>query len=231
MKPSGMILVLATVLCVPATGRASSGEGGGTQTDRTPQADATQSAAADGPALAVASSAAVDALQASEVAVAMPPERRTGFRTLLGDLGGDFAHVPSLDSLFVAAIGSGAALAVHPIDSTFNAHLETTSIFGAGDRLGDTTTLMGATFVVYGVGLASGHNRVTHVAMDLVRAQVVSEVMTQALKVAVRRDRPDASSGYSFPSGHAAVTFATAAVLQRHHASSGPCRHTGWHRT
>ena len=217
MKSSGMILVLVTVLCVPATGRASSREGGDTQADPTPEANATQSTAADGPALDVASPSAVDALQTGEVAVEAPPERRTGFRTLFRDLGGDFAHVPSRDSLFIAAIGGGAALALHPIDTTFNAHLETSSIFGAGDRLGDTATLMGGAFAVYGVGRLSGHNRVTHVAMDVVRAQVVSEVMAQALKVAVRRERPDASSGYSFPSGHAAVTFATAAVLQRHH--------------
>ncbi len=216
MKSSGMILVLATVLCVPATGRASSREGGDTQVDPTPEAHATQSAAADGPALDVAS-AAVAALQTGEVAVETPPERRTGFRTLFRDLGGDFAHVPSRDSLFVAAIGGGAALALHPIDTTFNAHLETSSIFGPSDRLGDTATLMGAAFAVYGVGRVSRHNRVTHVAMDVVRAQVVSEVMAQTLKIAVRRERPDASSGYSFPSGHAAVTFATATVLQRHH--------------
>jgi hypothetical protein len=105
MRPSGMILVLSTVLCVPATGRASPADGCGTQTDRPPQADATQSAVTDGPASAVASSAAVYPLQTNAIAVAVPPQRRTGFRTLFGDLRGDFAHVPSVDSLLVAAIG------------------------------------------------------------------------------------------------------------------------------
>ena len=39
-----MILVLSTVLCVPTTGRALPADGCETQTDRPPQADATQSA-------------------------------------------------------------------------------------------------------------------------------------------------------------------------------------------
>ena len=195
MKPSGLVLVLAAVLCVPATGRAASNaDGGSTPTESAPQAP-----------------------QTSATVAIVPPARRTGFRTLFRDLGGDVAQLPSRDSLVVAAIGGAAALAVHPIDGRFNERLRSTSIFGAGDRLGNTFALMGATFGVYSLGRATGHNRVTHVAMDLVQAQVLSEVTVQSLKVAVRRDRPDASSGYSFPSGHAAVTFATAAVLQRHH--------------
>ncbi|HQZ38051.1 MAG TPA: phosphatase PAP2 family protein [Vicinamibacterales bacterium] len=152
-------------------------------------------------------------------AEAPPPatERRTGFRTLFRDLGSDIAHLPSRDSLVVGAIGGGAALALHSADSTFNQHLEGTSAFNAGNYLGNTGTIMGATFGVYGVSLLTGHPRVTHVALDLVRAQLVSELMVQSIKIAGRRDRPDGSSGYSFPSGHTAITFASAVVLQRHH--------------
>src|SRR6185312_7129044 len=47
--------------------------------------------------------------------------------------------------------------------------------------------------------------------------QVVSQVMVQALKVTVQRDRPDHSNSMSFPSGHAASAFATATVLQRYY--------------
>jgi membrane-associated phospholipid phosphatase len=54
-----------------------------------------------------------------------------------------------------------------------------------------------------------------HIGVDLLRAQIMTQALTLGLKLAVRRDRPD-GTGYSFPSGHSSVTFASATVLQRH---------------
>ncbi|HEY7190907.1 MAG TPA: hypothetical protein VH436_30355 [Vicinamibacterales bacterium] len=54
--------------------------------------------------------------------------------------------------------------------------------------------------------------------MSVGRSRVVTEGLVESLKYTVQRPRPDGSSGYSFPSGHAAVTFATATVLDRHHS-------------
>jgi len=44
----------------------------------------------------------------------------------------------------------------------------------------------------------------------------LSEMMLQSLKYTVRRERPDHSSGYAFPSGHSADTFALATVIAGH---------------
>jgi membrane-associated phospholipid phosphatase len=44
----------------------------------------------------------------------------------------------------------------------------------------------------------------------------VNAALTQGIKFAVRRPRPDGGR-YSFPSGHASAAFATAAVIQRHY--------------
>ena len=44
----------------------------------------------------------------------------------------------------------------------------------------------------------------------------MSEALTQTLKYTTRRERPDHSSKNSFPSGHAADTFAFATALERH---------------
>jgi membrane-associated phospholipid phosphatase len=43
----------------------------------------------------------------------------------------------------------------------------------------------------------------------------MAETLTMIFKQAARRSRPE-GTGYSFPSGHTTVTFASATVLQRH---------------
>ena len=63
----------------------------------------------------------------------------------------------------------------------------------------------------------------SHVGMDLIQALAVSEFMTQTLKHITNRERPDQSNNTSFPSGHAADTFAFATALERHLGWSTPC--------
>ena len=58
-------------------------------------------------------------------------------------------------------------------------------------------------------------NKVSHLGFDLLRANLVTQALTFGLKASVRRDRPTGEC-CSFPSGHASMTFATAAVLERH---------------
>jgi membrane-associated phospholipid phosphatase len=57
--------------------------------------------------------------------------------------------------------------------------------------------------------------------MDLLQAVAVSEGLTQVLKYSTRRERPDGSAKTSFPSGHAADTFAFATALERHFGWKG----------
>jgi hypothetical protein len=58
--------------------------------------------------------------------------------------------------------------------------------------------------------------------MDLLRAQMLTEMLVQTIKFSTQRERPDESNSHSFPSGHAAITFAGATVLERH---------LGWRRS
>jgi membrane-associated phospholipid phosphatase len=140
-----------------------------------------------------------------------------GFRTLFRDLGGDLVHLPSKDSALTASIGAGLALAMHPADDTFNQKLANRgSLFDAGRVAGNTLTLMAASTATYALGRAFHFPQTTHIGLDLLRAQIVTEAMVQTLKFSAQRPRPNGGSGYSFPSGHAAVTFATAVVLDRH---------------
>ena len=147
------------------------------------------------------------------------PTTSTGLRTLFRDLAADVTHLPSVDSAIVASVGGGLALGLHPLDDDVNHKLAGAGgFFKAGDIAGNTLTLMGASMSAYGLGRAFGDTKIAHVGLDLVRAQILTEGLVQSLKYSVERPRPDGSSGYSFPSGHAAVTFATATVLERHHS-------------
>ena len=89
-------------------------------------------------------------------------------------------------------------------------------MFKPGEILGELGTLLGSASAVYAIGRLKDQPKVSHVGMDLIRALAISEGLTQGLKYTVRRERPDHSSRNSFPSGHAADTFAFATALERH---------------
>ncbi len=92
-----------------------------------------------------------------------------------------------------------------------------TTAFESGNLLGQFAFQVTAGFATYGISKSVGNNKAAAVGRDIVRAQVLSQTLVQALKYTVRRERPDGSNNKSFPSGHAASSFATATVLHRHY--------------
>ncbi len=131
----------------------------------------------------------------------------------------DFRRVPSKENLFIIGIGGLAAGLVRPADSGVSSTLSRSaslgSAFAPGERIGSAASQMAAAVTTQIVGHAIGNPRVAALGSDLVRAQIVTQMMTAGIKLSVRRTRPDGTM-YSFPSGHASTTFATATVLQRH---------------
>jgi PAP2 superfamily protein len=149
-----------------------------------------------------------------------PTPRHTGIKALIKDLGQDVIHLPSKENLFWVGVGGGLALAVHPADDNVNeawvnsdfAH----DFFAPGKYMGSLPVLLGAATATYIVGRSRDQPRVSHVGMDLIQALAISEFITQSLKHITNRERPDQSNNTSFPSGHAADTFAFATALERH---------------
>jgi membrane-associated phospholipid phosphatase len=92
-----------------------------------------------------------------------------------------------------------------------------TTVFQAGNVIGNFVFQTGAGFATYGIGKMVHNQKAANVGRDIVRAQILSQAMVQTLKYTVRRERPDQSDHLSFPSGHAASAFATATVLQRNY--------------
>jgi hypothetical protein len=146
--------------------------------------------------------------------------RHTGFKALAKNIVVDFTELPSKENLMWAGLGGGLALAAHPADDNVNEALvgnsSAESFFKAGAVIGQLGTLLAAASATYAYGRLRDQPKISHVGMDLLRALAVSEGITQPLKYATRRERPDQSDKHSFPSGHAADTFAFATALERH---------------
>jgi len=150
-----------------------------------------------------------------------PTPEHTGLHALFYGLAEDFKHLPSRPNLYFALGGGALAASVHPFDETFNrrliSHFDTVNTaFKPGQWVGQTPIQMGAAVLTFAYGRIAQQPKVSHVGMDLLRAQMLDEALTEALKFSTRRERPNGSNHQSFPSGHSSLTFATATVIERH---------------
>jgi len=164
-----------------------------------------------------------------------PPPAHTGLRALATDTWSDFKSFPRRKSTWVIlGIGGAGALLAHPADDTLNAHLvgktSADRFWKAGNIIGSASTQIGVSVGLYVIGRyivrpdpnapategsSPRTNKWSHMGLDLLRAQIVSQSFVYAIKYSVRRDRPTGEC-CSFPSGHAATAFAAAAVIERH---------------
>lgn len=184
-------------------------------------------------ALAAVLSTPLPALSQTPTAAPPPEPRHTGLAALLHTTVADFKALPRRQSTWVIlAIGGGAAAIAHPIDDSANERLvgstTVSRIFAPGKWIGSTYVQAGTAVGLYAFGRyvlphADGKprtNRVSHLGFDLLRAALVSQALTQGIKVTVRRDRPTGEC-CAFPSGHAATAFASASVIERHFGYRG----------
>lgn len=142
------------------------------------------------------------------------------FGDVIGRTIGDFKRLPSRDTLALLGIGAVIALSAHPADRATSSSLSGSSAldapFEAGEVVGGALFQLVGSAATYLTGRATGSERVIAVGADLLRAQILAQTVTAAIKHAARRQRPDGTM-YSFPSGHSSVSFASATVVQRHY--------------
>lgn len=131
----------------------------------------------------------------------------------------DVRNLPSRDALTWLSVGAAAAAIGHVADARVTTALSGSSglheTLEAGGTIGSARIQFGGAVATYAFGRLSGNRQIATLGGDLVRAQVLAQAMTQAVKVSVRRTRPDGGA-FSFPSGHTSTAFASAAVLQNH---------------
>jgi membrane-associated phospholipid phosphatase len=118
-----------------------------------------------------------------------------------------------------AAIGLGASAAFVPFD-----HDISDAVRGDAPGLGDTGQRIGGPVAIASVagGLLlavpfTDNARYRAFAFSLGQALIVDNAILFALKAAVGRERPNGENEYSFPSGHAANTFALAGVAAHYY--------------
>jgi membrane-associated phospholipid phosphatase len=156
-----------------------------------------------------------------------PTPAHTGVRALVSGLKDDVLHLPSKPNVWLAAAGGGLALGARPFDAAVNVRLRNhydtvNAFFSPAKHFGETPEQMALSIGTWVIGRVLDKPKVSHLGMDLLRAQAVTELLVEPIKLVTHRERPDGSNHQSFPSGHAAVTFAAATVIQRH---------LGWRRS
>lgn len=133
----------------------------------------------------------------------------------------DLWRFVSLDTGIVLAAGGGAALVAHIWDDDLAQQVETSVRLNDAMAPGHTYGSFGVQAAIgaglYATGWLADSSKLATTGADVMRAQLVSQVWVQGLKFTTQRTRPDGSNDHSFPSGHSASAFATAAVLHRHY--------------
>lgn len=134
-------------------------------------------------------------------------------------IGNDLENFFSADTVRVIALTSIGAIAAAPWDreGVNNGFGIPTTLFESGNIMGQVLFQAGVGLAGYGLGHATGSEKLQMVGRDVVRAQLLSQALVQTVKHTVRRERPDGSNKGAFPSGHSASAFATAGVLHRHY--------------
>ncbi len=133
------------------------------------------------------------------------------------------------ENLMIVGVGAGAAWAAYQFDdrvstgsinTDLSGNVALDKLFESGEIAGDGYVQIGFAVSTYGLGKLFRQGPMADLGRDLVRAQLLTGVLTTSLKTAIGRTRPDSSSQTSFPSGHTSSTFATATVLQRRYGWS-----------
>lgn len=142
-----------------------------------------------------------------------------GLSQMVKPLGGDFRRLFSRQNIPLLQVAGIGALTFAPWDRTVQetrwGNGTVREVLEPGATVGGFVYQSAAALGTYAVGRATGKPRIAELGVDLVRAQIVSQSVTQAVKFATQRTRPDGTT-LSFPSGHTSSAFATASVLRAH---------------
>lgn len=128
------------------------------------------------------------------------------------------SDIPNTESLIIFGTGSAATIASYiwldkPVRKFFESKRRLGDFEKAGNIAGNGLPSTLLSLGLLGYGLATDHEREKHAGISGLETALFDFIFTHALKYTVRRERPDASSRTSFPSGHASRSFGQAGTL------------------
>jgi hypothetical protein len=122
--------------------------------------------------------------------------RMPSFGSLFTDLGHDVMQMPSLESAWIIGIGGALAAGVHHNDPNITASASGNEsldeALDPGSPIGSGWVQIGGAFALYAIGRGNGNVKTAITGADLIRAQILTGAITQTVKLAVGRTRPDA---------------------------------------
>jgi membrane-associated phospholipid phosphatase len=135
-------------------------------------------------------------------------------------------HMQKSDAKWVLPFAAGTAALLISDNAVREDIHETPILFSPSHRvsnLGGGVALAGATMGMYGIGKLTHNSRAAQTGLLAGQAVIDTAIVTGVLKVAFNRERPNKpmgsgdfwAGGRSFPSGHAASTWAFATVVAR----------------
>jgi len=153
--------------------------------------------------------------------LASAPAHAQSIASLFTSLPSDFARLFTPANGIIAGAGGAGSLAIHPRDDEIAADIYQPSggrhdFFRAGATIGDGVEQNAFALGTYVVGRLWRKPGVASTGADLIDAQIVNGVLTQGIKAATHRTRPNGGRR-SFPSGHTSASFATAEVIREHY--------------
>ena len=158
----------------------------------------------------------LSSVQAEATVQAAPPIKR-----FPKDLARNFVALWSSDNfgpLLVGAVATAAAIpADQPITDYFSDATRWQGFDRLGRQLGKSQVLGPAIGVSFLVSRATSDVQFQSLTYSLAQGFLVTNTVTDGLKILAGRERPDATSRYSFPSGHTSNSFMLATVVSRHY--------------
>ncbi|MFQ5729819.1 MAG: phosphatase PAP2 family protein, partial [Waddliaceae bacterium] len=127
-------------------------------------------------------------------------------------------------NLAILGVGGGAAIGLSQSDADNDVQDGADDSIGdfatIGDIAGHPGTMFGVAISTYIVGRANKDEKIIETGKAIFEAQLITQTLTALLKLSTGRERPDGSGDRitsSFPSGHAAGSFALASTVDALH--------------
>ena len=151
-----------------------------------------------------------------------PTEPDVEFSTFFSTLGWNFTRgLLSADNLLPLAIGGGAALAAHPLDTEVSDRFvgDAEALGDAGHLVENSVTIAVSVGAILIGAQLTNDRRFRRFAYTLTQAQVIDTTLKVGLKGAVSRTRPNGENNNAFPSGHTSTTFTFATVAAHYYGT------------